>query len=149
MGPRYRGTKTEVRALAAFVALQRAADSVAGSTQEEIVRAGLTQSQFGVLEALLHLGPLCAKDLARKILRTKGNLTLVIENLEKGALVERTARDEDRRFLTVALTKKGRRLVGGMFPRHARVIERSFGVLTADEQEELRRLCRKLGKAQG
>lgn len=149
MGPRYRGTKTEIRALAAFVALQRASDSVAGSTQEEIVRAGLTQSRFGVLEALLHLGPLCAKDLARKILRTKGNLTLVIENLEREGLVERTARDEDRRYLTVALTKKGRRLVAGMFPRHAGTIVKAFRILTADEQEELRRLCRKLGKAQG
>ncbi|MBI2386253.1 MAG: MarR family transcriptional regulator [Elusimicrobia bacterium] len=149
MGPRYRGTKTEVRALVAFVALQRAAESVMSATQEEIVRAGLTQSQFGVLEALLHLGPLCAKDLARKILRTKGNLTLVIENLEKGGLVVRTARDEDRRYLTVALTRKGRRLVAGMFPRHAGTIVKAFKILTAEEQEELRRLCRKLGKAQG
>lgn len=149
MGPRYRGAKTEVRALAAFVALQRAAESVMSATQEEIVRAGLTQSQFGVLEALLHLGPLCAKDLARKILRSKGNLTLVIENLEREGLVERTARDEDRRYLTVALTKKGRRLVAGMFPRHAGTIVKALRILTADEQEELRRLCRKLGKAQG
>lgn len=148
MGPRYRGTKTEVRALAAFVALQRAAGSVEASTQGEIVRAGLTQSQFGVLEALLHLGPLCAKDLARKILRTKGNLTLVIENLEKAGFVERRARDEDRRYLTVALTKKGRRLVAGMFPRHAGTIVKALRILTAYEQEELRRLCRKLGKAQ-
>jgi MarR family 2-MHQ and catechol resistance regulon transcriptional repressor len=148
MGSRYKGTVGEVRALNGFVALQRAAGSVEASTQEEIVRAGLTQSQFGVLEALLHLGPLCAKDLARKILRTKGNLTLVIENLEKAGLVARTARDEDRRFLTVALTKKGRRLIAGMFPRHARTIVKALGILTAEEQEELRRLCRKLGKAQ-
>lgn len=148
MGSRYNGTAKEVRALNAFVALERAAESVESATQAEIVRAGLTQSQFGVLEALLHLGPLCAKDLARKILRSKGNLTLVIENLEKAALVERTAREEDRRYLTVALTKKGRRLIGGMFPRHAAGIARAFTVLTEEEQEELRRLCRKLGKAQ-
>jgi MarR family 2-MHQ and catechol resistance regulon transcriptional repressor len=148
MGPRYKGTKTEVRALAAFVALQRAAESVMGATQSEVVRAGLTQSQFGVLEALLHLGPLCARDLAKKILRSKGNLTLVIENLEKAGLVARTARAEDRRVLTVELTRTGRRLVRGMFPRHARLIEGSFGVLTPNEQDELRRLCRKLGKAQ-
>lgn len=149
MGPRDQGTAKEIRALGAFVALQRASDSVLGSTQEEIVRSGLTQSQFGVLEALLHLGPLCAKDLARKILRTKGNLTLVIENLEKGGLVERTAREEDRRFLTVALTKKGRRVIAGMFPRHAGTIVKAFKILTDEEQDELRRLCRKLGKAQG
>ena len=138
-----------MRALNAFVALQRAAESVEVSTKAEIIRARLTQSQFGVLEALLHLGPLCAKDLARKILRSKGNLTLVIENLEKAGLVARTAREDDRRYLTVALTAKGRRLVGGMFPRHAAVITRAFVSLTQTEQEELRRICRKLGKAQG
>ena len=137
------------RALAAFVTLQRAADSVERGTQTEIVRAKLTQSQFGVLEALLHLGPLCAKDLGEKILRSKGNLTLVIVNLEKAGLVAREARADDRRFLTVALTPKGRRLIAGVFPRHAGVIVRAFKVLTAEEQVELRRLCRKLGRAQG
>jgi MarR family 2-MHQ and catechol resistance regulon transcriptional repressor len=148
MGSRYKGTVKEIRALNAFVALERAAESVESATQAEIVRARLTQSQFGVLEALLHLGSLCAKDLARKILRSKGNLTLVVENLEKAGLVSRAAREDDRRYRTVALTAKGRRLVGGMFPRHAAGIVRAFGILTAEEQEELRRLCRKLGKAQ-
>lgn len=148
MGSRYKGTAKEIRALSAFVALERAAESVESATQAEIVRARLTQSQFGVLEALLHLGPLCAKDLARKILRSKGNMTLVVENLEKAGLVSRAAREDDRRYRTVALTAKGRRLVGGMFPRHAAGIASAFDILTAEEQEELRRLCRKLGKAQ-
>jgi len=149
MGSRYDGTAGELRALNAFVALQRAADSVESGTQAEIERAKLTHSQFGVLEALLHLGPLCAKDLAVKLLRSRGNLTLVLENLEKAGLVARARREEDRRYQTVALTKKGRRLIAGMFPRHARVIAGAFEVLTAGEQEELRRICRKLGKAQG
>lgn len=149
MGSRYDGTAKEVRALNAFIALQRAAGSVEAATQDEIAAAGLSQSQFGTLEALLHLGPLCAKDLARKLLRSKGNLTLVLENLVKAGLVTRRALDTDRRFVTVALTPKGRRLVGGMFPRHAAGVARAFAVLTQGEQEELRRICRKLGKAQG
>jgi len=149
MGSRYDGTATEVRALNAFVALERAAESVEAATQAEIGRASLTQSQFGVLEALLHLGPLCAGDLAKKLLRSKGNLTLVLENLEKAALIGRKRSGEDRRFVTVELTKKGRRLIAGMFPRHAALIAKAFRALTAAEQEELRRLCRKLGKAQG
>lgn len=148
MGSRYQGTAREIRALNAFVALERAAESVEAATQTEIMRARLTQSQFGVLEALLHLGPLCAKDLAKKLLRSKGNLTLVLENLEKAGLIGRERSAKDRRFVTVELTKKGRRLTSGMFPRHAAVITRAFSVLTEVEQEELRRLCRKLGKAQ-
>ena len=149
MGSRYRGGVGEVRALNAFIALSRAADTVDASLQPEIVKAGLTESQFGVLEALYHLGPLCAAELAVKVLRSRGNLTLVIVNLERAGLVARTTRAEDRRYRTVALTAKGRRLVGGMFPRHARLVEKTFSALAPEEQEELRRLCRKLGKSAG
>ena len=144
MGSRHGGSIEEVRALNAFIALSRAAESVIYRTQTEIVASGLTESQFGVLEALYHLGSMCAAELAVKVLSSRGNLTLVIANLERDGLIARTTRDEDRRYRTVALTAKGRRLVAGMFPRHARLIAGTFAVLTPREQDELRRLCRKL-----
>jgi MarR family 2-MHQ and catechol resistance regulon transcriptional repressor len=147
MGSRYEGTQAEIRALNAFIALSRAADSVTARTQNAIAAAGLTESQFGVLEALYHLGPLCAADLAGKVLRSRGNLTLVIANLEKGGLAERTTRAEDRRYRTVTLTAKGRRLVKGILPGHVRLIRETLAALAPGEQDELRRLCRKLGKA--
>jgi MarR family 2-MHQ and catechol resistance regulon transcriptional repressor len=147
MGTRYRGSSEEVRALNAFIALSRAADSVTGRTQAVIAGAGLTESQFGVLEALYHLGPLCAAELAEKVLRSRGNLTLVLSNLERGGLVARTTRTEDRRYRTVELTAKGRRLVKGAFPRHARLVIETMGALAPAELDELRRLCRKLGRA--
>ena len=142
MGSRHRGGVEEVRALNAFIALSRAAETVTARTQAEIAKADLTESRFGVLEALYHLGPLCAAELAVKVLRSRGNLTLVIANLERDGLVERTTR-----YRTVELTARGRRLVGGMFPRHARLVTRALGALSPREQDELRRLCRKLGKA--
>lgn len=148
MGSRYDGDAKEVRALNAFIALQRAAESVEDATQAEIARARLTQSRFGVLEALLHLGPLTPKALAGKLLRSKGNLTLVIENLEKEGLASREPSAEDRRSFTVNLTAKGRRRIEGMFPRHAALVTRSLSVLSPAEQDELRRICRKLGKSQ-
>lgn len=147
MGTRYDGTREEVRALSAFITLSRAADSVESGTQAVIAAAGLTEGQFGVLEALFHLGPLCAADLADKVLRTRGNLTLVIANLERDGLVERTTRAEDRRYRTVALTAKGRTLIRTAFPKHARLVAKTFAALTPAEQDELRRLCRKLGRA--
>lgn len=148
MATRYGGTKTEIRALNAFIALQRAAESVEGATQAEIVRTGLTQSRFGVLEALLHLGPLTPKALAGKLLRSKGNLTLVLENLEREGLTSREPSKEDRRSFTVNLTAKGRKRIAGMFPKHAALIARSLSALSPAEQDELRRICRKLGKSQ-
>jgi len=145
MSTKFRGAPGEVRALDAFIALARAVETVERRTQDEFVRAGLTEGQFGVLEALHHLGPLCAAELAEKILRTRGNLTLVLTNLERERLVARRRREDDRRYWIVALTPRGRRLVAGIFPRHARLVERAFSPLAAAEQDELRRLCRKLG----
>jgi MarR family transcriptional regulator, 2-MHQ and catechol-resistance regulon repressor len=147
MGSHHRGPKDEVRALNAFIALSRAADSVESRTRAVIADEGLTESQFGVLEALHHLGPLCAADLAAKVLRSRGNLTLVIANLERDGLVERTTRAEDRRYRTVELTGKGKKTMERSFPRHARLVARTMAALEPGEQDDLRRLCRKLGKA--
>ena len=147
MGSRHRGAKEEVRALNAFIALSRATDSVETRTHAVMADAGLTESQFGVLEALYHLGPLCAADLAKKVLRSRGNLTLVIANLERDGLVERTTREEDRRYRIVELTAKGRKLMKAEFPRHARLVAKTMTALAPKELDELRRLCRKLGLA--
>ena len=147
MGSRHRGSIEEVRALNAFIALSRATGTVEARTHAVMSDAGLTESQFGVLEALYHLGPLCAADLAKKVLRSRGNLTLVIANLERDGLVGRTTRAEDRRYRTVELTAKGRRLVKTIFPRHARLVAKTMSALEPRELDELRRLCRKLGLA--
>jgi len=149
MGTRYEGTREEVRALNAFITLTRAAQTAAARTQATIEATGLTEGQFGVLEALHHLGPLCAADIAVKVLSSRGNLTLVIANLERDGFVTRATRAEDRRYRTVELTAKGRRLVAAAFPRHARLVTKTMSALTGAEQDELRRLCRKLGTAAG
>jgi MarR family 2-MHQ and catechol resistance regulon transcriptional repressor len=145
MPTRYGGSEEEVRALDAFIKLMRAAESVAGRLAPALAAEGLTTSQFGVLEALLHLGPMHQKTLAHKLLKTGGNITLVLDNLEKRGLVRRERDAADRRFCTVHLTEEGEALIAGLFPRHAAAIREELSVLSAEEQVELGRLCRKLG----
>jgi MarR family 2-MHQ and catechol resistance regulon transcriptional repressor len=70
---------------------------------------------------------------------------MVIDNLEKRGLVRRERSMEDRRYFTVRLTEAGRRLMSGFFPGHAARITAEMGVLTHSEQEQLGRLCKKLG----
>jgi MarR family 2-MHQ and catechol resistance regulon transcriptional repressor len=147
MPTRYRGTEDEERALNAFITLVRAGEAVSVTLHRELVGKRLTSSQFGVLEALLHLGPLCQGELAVKLLRSGASVTSVVEGLEKRGLVVRQRTEEDKRFVRVALTGKGRKLIQEIFPAHARTVARLFGVLTAEEQDQLRRLCRKLGTA--
>lgn len=141
----YRGGRNEVRALNTYVKLMRAAESVSLRTHGHLAEAGLTISQFGVLEALHHLGPLRQTDIAKKILKSSGNITMVIDNLEKRDLVKRENDPGDRRSYAVRLTAAGKKLIGEIFPRHAERIVQGMSILSSAEQEKLGSLCRKLG----
>jgi MarR family 2-MHQ and catechol resistance regulon transcriptional repressor len=132
-----------------FVKLTRASNSVSAATNSSITEAGLTTSQFAVLEVLYHAGPLCLTEIAHKILTTGGNLTLVVNNLEKRGLVQRKQSANDRRFFSLHLTPKGKNLIAEIFPKQAAEITRVIAALSAEEQEELARLCKKLGRAAG
>ena len=146
MGTHYKGKKNEIRALNAYINLIRGAESVTLRLNRFLNANELTTSQLGVLEALLHLGPLSQRELGNKLLKSGGNITLVIDNLDKRGLVKRNRQEEDRRFITVHLTKQGQRLISKFFPTHVSAIVDEMSTLTDSEQVELRRLCRKLGK---
>lgn len=146
MGTRYQGTKEEIRALDTYIKLVRATDSVSSRIHRHLDAINLTTTQFGVLEALLHLGPLYQRDLASKLLKSGGNITLVVDNLEKRELVKRDREIEDRRCIKVSLTEKGHELISQIFPSHVATVVNEMSILTPSEQEELDRLCRRLGK---
>jgi MarR family 2-MHQ and catechol resistance regulon transcriptional repressor len=139
----------DARALAAYVKLLRAGENVARETTRPLALYDLTPSQFGVLEALYNGGPQGVSDLAHGILKTSGNLAVVVENLEKRRLVRRKAGGRDRHAITVALSAKGRNLVRSLAPGHAAAIVAVMSRLSAGEQEALGRLCAKLGANSG
>jgi len=141
------GSDEEVRALNTFIKLMRAGEAVGARLAQAGTLGPLTFGQFAALEALYHLGPLRQNVIGAKTLRSPGNMTLVIDNLEKAGWVTRTRVAEDRRAVEVALTPKGRRLIARILPKHIGAIVAQMGVLTPDEQQTLGALCRKLGKA--
>lgn len=147
MATHYKGDRATVQALNAYINLIRASDSVARRAAAHLEPSGLTMGQFGVLEALLHLGPLCQHALAEKLLRSGGNITLVVDNLEKHGWVRRERQKDDRRMIRIHLTPTGRRLIEHAFPEHARAVAEQMGALSPAELETLRRLARKLGRA--
>lgn len=144
----FNGSPRQERALDAYVKLLRASETVHGEATRALGEAGLSSSQFGVLEALYHVGPMCLSELANKILKTSGNLTMVVGNLEKRGLVTREQQNQDRRFVTAAITDKGRKLMARIFPAHLERIMELMDRLSPAQQEELGRLCRRLGKNQ-
>src|SRR5947209_17854146 len=99
MGGKFQGTAAEERALAAYVKLGREANATMAYAGVGLEDAGLTLSQFAVLEALHHVGPQTLGELARRILTSSGNLTLVLDNLEKRGLAKRGAEHRDKRFV--------------------------------------------------
>ena len=92
MGTHYKGAEQEERALNVFIKLMRASESLTSRINRHLISRNITVSQFGILETLYHLGPLNQCDIARKILRSGGNITFVIDNLEKSGLVRRGKR---------------------------------------------------------
>jgi MarR family 2-MHQ and catechol resistance regulon transcriptional repressor len=145
MQKRDRNRKIEMKALNTYTKLMRAAESITARTHWHLSSMGLSISQFGVLEALYHLGPLSQKEIGQKILRSSGNITMVIDNLEKRGLVQRARDRSDRRIYIIHLTDEGNNLINKIFPPHATVISDEMSVLTAAEQETLGNLCKKLG----
>jgi len=145
MATKYAGTRAEVRALNAYIKLTRAAESVSVRVNRHLTEYDLTASQFGVLEALYHLGTLSQGVVARKLLLSTGNITTVLQNLEKRGLVERQRDPHDQRYVRVSLTADGRALVARILPSHIAGIVADLDILTPNEQETLARLCRKVG----
>ena len=137
------------QALNTYIKLMRAAESVTSRVSRSMAAADLTVSQFGVLEALHHKGPLCQRDIAAKILKSSGNMTMVIDNLEKRGLVRRERDSEDRRFLTIHLTDEGAPLIATVFGEVRAAILREMSALDTEEQALLGGLCKKLGLRKG
>jgi len=140
------GKKVDL-ALSLWVKLARASSTFARHTNEDIRSYGLTLPQFGVLESLGHLGRITLGELSRKQLSSCGNITVVVDNLEREGLVERSHCKEDRRVIYVHLTQKGETLFTQIFEKHAAHVAGLASVLTEEEQEQLGRLLKKLGLA--
>jgi MarR family 2-MHQ and catechol resistance regulon transcriptional repressor len=148
MPTHYRGTPEEILALDAFIKLNRSTNAVQGQLLPALQKDfGLTVSQFAVMEALFHLGSLQQGELCRKILRSGSNVTTVLDNLERDGMVRRVRDEADRRIQIVHLTDQGRTLLERTLPNHVGRVVRLMAALEPDEQRELSRLCRKLGRA--
>jgi MarR family 2-MHQ and catechol resistance regulon transcriptional repressor len=137
----------EEEALRLWIALARCFATFAKAVSTKVAEYGLTTAQFGVLEALHHLGPLSLGELAEKLLVTGGNVTYVMDRLEEQGLVSRCRSNDDRRVVVATLTDQGRRRITECFPGHAVFIAELARHLEDGEREELRRLLKKLGRA--
>lgn len=148
MATHYKGEANETIALDLFIKLMRASGAVLQEQEKYFKEHGLTSGQFGALETLFHLGPLCQKELAGKLLFSEGNVTHIIDNLEKRELAKRVMSEKDRRYFLINLTEKGEKLMKKIFPEFVKHLSDHLAVLTSDEQIQLANMCKKLGQQQ-
>jgi MarR family 2-MHQ and catechol resistance regulon transcriptional repressor len=133
------------QAVRAYVKLMRASRAVVARIEPLLAAHCLTPTQLGVLEALLHKGPMTHRDLGRRVLTSAGNMTDVVDKLEHRCLVRRVRSPSDRRSVRVELTEAGEVLIKDLFPRHARDIASAMSGLDAARLGALDTLLRDLG----
>jgi len=111
-----------------------------------IEQTKLGDSDFRVLEVLLHKGPLPVNTIGPKVWLTPGSISVAVDRLVKKGLVSRKDHPDDRRVRRVELTRKGRALITRVFGLHAAAMENVAGILSKNERLALMRLLKKLGK---
>ncbi len=107
---------------------------------------GLGESDFRVLEVLLHKGPLPVNTIGPIVGLTPGSISVAVDRLVEKSLVSRVESDEDRRVRIVALTAKGKGLIGPAFRKHSEQMRRVFSDLSPQELCDLETTLKKIGK---
>ena len=129
-----------------WIVLARCHRAVSALVERSVVDLGLCLSDFMVLEALLHKGPLTISDIQAKVLLASGSMTAAVDRLEKRELVIRKTTAADRRARVLELTTEGRQLIDRAFKEHSADLERVMSVLDTAEKDELYAGLKKLGQ---
>ncbi|RKN84923.1 MarR family winged helix-turn-helix transcriptional regulator [Paenibacillus ginsengarvi] len=139
--------ETKNESLHLFIVLTRASQWVNAHADRHIRKLGLNRTEFGVLELLYHKGRQPLQQIGDKILMTSGNITYVVDKLEKKELVVRVGDPNDRRVWYAEITPKGVKFIEDVFAEHTAVIEEALRGLDQEEKETAVRLLKKLGRS--
>jgi len=138
-------TRTVVPGVRVWLILWRATNAVRARVVKSIDSLQMCLSDFAVLEALLHRGPLPVNTIGKKVLLTSGSITVAVDRLEERGLVLRAPDPFDKRVTLVHLTPAGKELIEQAFCEHARQLEGLVSCLSDEERVELTRILKKLG----
>lgn len=128
-----------------WVVLNRAVQTIGERLRRQVEQHGLSFTEFGVLEVLLHKGALPIGEIGDRVLLTSGSMTYVIDKLQKRGLLRRRACEADRRVIYAELTEAGQALMQTVFPEHAALIGELMQGLRPEEQEAATDLLKRLG----
>jgi MarR family transcriptional regulator, 2-MHQ and catechol-resistance regulon repressor len=138
--------KKRPEALHAWLIMLKAWQSMLRYASPTLLEEGLGESDFRVLEVLLHKGPMPVNAIGPKVALNPGSVSVAVDRLYKKGFVSRIECSRDRRVRTVSLTEKGRKMFVPLFRRHAALIKRAFQDISPEEQQQLELILKKLGK---
>jgi MarR family 2-MHQ and catechol resistance regulon transcriptional repressor len=138
--------KTSPVAIHVWLVLNKAFQAITRHAAAEIRSAGLGDSDFRVLEVLLHKGPLPVNSIGPKVNLTPGSISVAVDRLYDKGLVSRVESTEDRRIRVVALTPSGKKLIVPVFRKHAAAMKRVFSELSSQELQQLESILKRVGR---
>jgi MarR family 2-MHQ and catechol resistance regulon transcriptional repressor len=140
--------RSETHSSAAHICLvmARAVNAIMRQGEADLHRCGLSSTDFRVLEALLHKGPLPVNVIGPKVALTAGAISVAIDRLQTRGLVSREENARDRRIRTVALTQEGEKVISPVYRQHAALLERILEPLTTDQRSSLESMMKEIGK---
>ena len=130
-----------------WLLLRKCYSAVRRHAEADIAALGLSLTDFGIMEALLHKGPMPVNDLGRVVGLTSGSITTAVDRLQARKLLERRGSEEDARARVVHLTPAGRNEIQCAFAAHSRTMDRLGSALSAAERRQMAQLLKKLGFA--
>jgi len=138
--------KRPPEALHAWLVMLKAWHSMARYLLPALLAEGLGESDFRVLEVLLHKGPMPVNAIGPKVYLNSGSVSVAVDRLYKKGFVSRVECTEDRRVRTVSLTEKGRQMFVPLFRRHTALIKRALQDVSSEELQQLELILKKIGK---
>jgi MarR family transcriptional regulator, 2-MHQ and catechol-resistance regulon repressor len=138
--------KRPPEALHTWLIMLKAWQSMSRYLLPTFLAEGLGESDFRVLEVLLHKGPMPVNAIGPKVYLNPGSVSVAVDRLYKKGFVSRVECSEDRRVRTVALTEKGRQTFVPLFRRHTALIKRAFQDVSPEELQQLEGVLKKIGK---
>jgi MarR family transcriptional regulator, 2-MHQ and catechol-resistance regulon repressor len=136
----------KISAAHVWLVMWKAVHAIARQLDADLQRCGLSNTDFRVLEALLHKGPLPVNVIGPKVALTAGAISVAVDRLEKRGLVERAEGDRDKRIRIVALTKAGEKVISPVYFRHAALLERLLEPLSDAQRTSLEAMLKAVGR---
>ena len=130
----------------AWLVMMKAMQAITRYALANLEETGLGLSDFAVLEALLHKGPLPVNVIGPKVNLTPGSISVAVDRLVAKGLASRAESPADRRVRIVALTPRGKGVITPIFNEHVATMEKVFAGLSRDEMRQLERQLKRIGK---